>query len=293
MKGILIMDKPAGFTSFDVVAVARGLLKTKKIGHAGTLDPLATGVLPLFVGEAARAVDMLPCQDKSYRAGFQLGVATDTLDCTGTVVKTSSLAVTRRQVEEALRAFAGDIMQVPPMYSALRRDGKRLYQLAREGVEVEREPRPVTIYAIKLLDFDEDEQKGQLELSCSKGTYVRSVIDDLGRILGCGGMMTQLVRTSAAGFSLADAMSLEQARALAAEEKLAQCLRPVDQVFASLAAVKLSPKQTVRYRNGGMLDIERLQGARPMSRYRVYSHTGEFLGLGQTDEMQMRVLKNF
>lgn len=293
MKGIIIINKPSGFTSFDVVAVARGLLKTKKIGHAGTLDPMATGVLPLFIGEAARAVDLLPCQDKSYRAAFQLGVSTDTLDSTGVVLRTSPLPVTARQVEEALQALRGGTQQVPPMYSALRRDGKRLYELARAGVEVERAPRPVTVYKLELLRYDAAARSGELDISCSKGTYVRSLIDDMGRALGCGGMMTGLVRTMAAGFTLEQSITLEQARALAAEGGLEARLLPVDQVFSDLPSVTLSPRQSVRYRNGGELDLERLRGAQPGCRYRVYSDTKEFLGLGQTGQTQLKVLKNF
>ena len=189
MNGILCINKPQGFTSFDVAAKLRGMLKTKKIGHAGTLDPMATGVLPVFVGNATKACDIMPDSSKAYRASFRLGEQSDTQDSTGTILKTAEVNCTAADIEALLPKFRGEIMQIPPMYSAVSVNGKRLYELARQGIEVERESRNVTIYSLELLNFDEETQSGTLKVACSKGTYIRTLCEDIGNYLGTGGTL--------------------------------------------------------------------------------------------------------
>ena len=197
MNGILIIDKPQDFTSFDVIAIVRGCMHERKTGHTGTLDPMATGVLPILLGSATKAQELLPDTDKEYIAEFRLGMTTDTLDITGKTLSTSDAEVTREQLEEVLPKFRGDIMQKPPMYSAVYKDGVRLYELARKGIEVEREERPANVSLLELTHFDEAAQSGSLKISCSKGTYIRVICDDIGRLLGCGCVMTSLRRTRA------------------------------------------------------------------------------------------------
>jgi len=226
MNGILCLDKPADMTSFSCCAVVRRLLGVKKVGHAGTLDPMATGVLPLLVGNASKALDWLPVHDKSYTATLRFGFTSDTLDVWGQVVSTNKPLPTLADIEAALPQFRGNILQVPPMTSALKIDGTRLYELARQGKTVERIARPVTVYQLDILDFDPVAGELTLHCACSKGTYIRSICDDLGRELGCGAIMTALRRTKAAGFSLNDCVTLDEARALAQEGTLGARLLP-------------------------------------------------------------------
>ena len=213
MNGVIILDKPAGFTSFDAVAVMRGLAREKKIGHTGTLDPMATGVLPLLIGRAAKAADLLPDTDKEYMAGFRLGERFDTGDVTGKIIETSPARASEGDLLRALERFRGDIMQTPPMYSAVSVGGQRLYKLARQGIEIEREPRPVHIGRLELASFDEKEQRGTLAVACSKGTYIRALIEDIARAAGTLGVMTALRRTKACGFTVRAAVTLEDLRA--------------------------------------------------------------------------------
>ena len=214
-NGILIIDKPAGWTSHDVVAKLRGILHEKRIGHAGTLDPMATGVLPVFVGRATRAVEFAAEREKEYLAGLRLGLTTDTQDTTGTVTATHPVTAGRADLEAVLPQFTGDILQIPPMYSAIKRQGQKLYELARRGQEVERDPRPVTIHALEILDQPSPTEY-TLRVACSKGTYVRTLCHDIGQALGCGGTMYALRRTQAAGFTLDQAVTLEAVQAAAA-----------------------------------------------------------------------------
>ncbi|QAT51135.1 tRNA pseudouridine(55) synthase TruB [Caproiciproducens sp. NJN-50] len=297
MNGILILDKPAGFTSFDVVAVLRGLTREKRIGHTGTLDPMATGVLPLLLGCATRAEALLPDTDKEYEAGFRLGIATDTQDTTGKTVAESGHGATAEEVESALGAFRGDILQVPPMVSAVSVGGKRLYDLARRGIEVEREPRPVTIYRLELLSYDEAARSGALRIACSKGTYVRTVCADLGEALHTYGAMSSLRRTRASGFTVSDCITLPRAKELAAEGRLEERVLPVETLFSDLPSVGVSPAQSVRFLNGGALDLERTALRRTApgegSVYRVKDPAGGFLGLGRAENGRLRVLRLF
>lgn len=284
----MLVNKPAGFTSFDVIAVLRGILHERRLGHTGTLDPMATGVLPVLIGSAAKASDILPDNEKSYEAGFALGMATDTLDSTGTVTKTSDKPVSEEEILTALEGFRGVIDQIPPMYSAVSVNGRRLYDLARQGIEVERTPRKVEIFEISLLEYDPAQRTGRLYISCSKGTYIRTIIDDLGTALGSFGVMTSLVRTSSQGFKLEDCMSLDEIKACTDIESR---LIPADSLFNCYPAVNLSEKQGKMYKNGVRLDPARVKGAEKEGMYRVYC--GEFLGLCRVENGEMVVFKNF
>ena len=283
MDGIIIMDKPEDFTSFDMVAKLRRLLGTRKVGHAGTLDPMATGVLPIFVGRATKCCDILPDQNKRYTATFELGYTTDTLDATGRVL-------TRTPVQAALEQFRGEIMQLPPMYSAIQINGRRLYDLARQGIEIEREKRPITIHHLELLEADEQENRYVIDVSCSKGTYIRTLCADIGEVLGCGATMTALRRTQAVGFSLADSLTLEQAEQLAEQGKLTEHLLPVETVFESLPKIVLCAAQERMYRNGVRLDLARLDGMPALGNWagdiRICGEDGTFLGVSYADWQQ-------
>ena len=292
MNGILCLDKPADMTSFSCCAVLRRLLQEKKVGHAGTLDPMATGVLPVLVGNATRALDWLPVHDKRYTATLRFGLTSDTLDIWGTVKQTGAPLPSRTDVEAALPAFRGEIMQIPPMTSAIRQNGVRLYELARRGIEVERPARPVTIYSLTLIDFDPASGELTLDCACSKGTYIRTLCDDLGRVLGCGAVMTALRRTEAAGFTLEDCLSPEQARALAAEGTLGSRLIPTEALFAVYPAVTVTEKQACRFANGGALDLLRLH--QPVTgTVRVYAPDRRFLGLGVPENGALTVGRLF
>ena len=226
-NGILVIDKPAGWTSMDVCAKLRGVFHDKRVGHGGTLDPMATGILPVFIGRATRAVEFAEKSDKEYIAGLKLGVITNTQDITGEVLETRPACVSREQLEEALEQFRGDILQIPPMYSAIKINGKKLYELARKGREVERPARPVTIKALELL-----RQQGEdlyiIRVRCTKGTYIRTLCHDIGQALGCGGCMSSLERTMTAGFSLGDARTMDEVQSA---QDPAALLMPVDTLF--------------------------------------------------------------
>ena len=300
MTGVLILDKPAGFTSFDAVAVCRRLCHERKIGHTGTLDPMATGVLPLLLGKATRAASLLEDTDKEYEAGFRLGVSTDTEDSTGKVLETSDTPVSRELLESLLPRFRGEIMQVPPMYSAVSKDGKRLYELARKGIEVERDARPVTIFKLELMEYHEETREGKLTVSCSKGTYIRTLIADLAKAAGSLGVMTALRRTKACGFTLADAITLDEAKALSEAGTLDEKLRPVESLFVHLPTVTVSGAQAARFGNGGQLDLKRIPAFRKQNPpdgeiVRVRGEKGEFLGLGQVQAEKgwLAILKLF
>lgn len=282
-NGIVIIDKPAGWTSMDVCAKVRGILHEKRVGHSGTLDPMATGVLPVFVGHATRAVEFAESSPKEYVAGLRLGLVTDTQDVTGNTLNAQIVAATKADLSALLPRFTGPILQIPPMYSAIKVDGKRLYDLARKGKEVVRQPRPVTIYELDLL-----EQTGEtdylLRCVCSKGTYLRTLCHDLGQALGCGGAMYSLRRTRAAGFTLSQAVTLE-----AVQQQGDTLLLPTDQFFAQLPAYSLpTPGQEIRVRNGGPVTA-----ALPDGSYRVYSQSGDFLCISQAKSGTLTSLKNF
>ena len=299
MNGVILIDKPQGFTSFDVIAVVRRLTGQRKTGHTGTLDPNATGVLPVLLGSATKAQDLISNHDKSYTADFRLGLRTDTLDIWGSVTETREAAVTKEAVQQALEAFRGEISQVPPMYSALKKDGKRLYDLARQGIEIEREPRKITVYSLTLDAFDEEKQEGTLTVSCSKGTYIRTLIDDLGSALGTGAVMTALRRTEACGYTIGECVTLDRLRELSEEGKLDSVIRSVESLFCDEEELAVSDAQAKRFQNGGALTLDRtaLRGKTDCDgkRFRVKTRDGIFIGLGKADSQQnlLKIVKAF
>lgn len=286
-NGIIVMDKPAGWTSMDVCGKLRRLLDERRVGHAGTLDPMATGVLPVFVGRATRAVEFAESGDKEYIAGLRLGVETDTQDSTGQVVAEHKVDCDRQALEEVLPQFRGDILQVPPMYSALKRNGKKLYELARKGKTVERKPRPVTISALDILS-QESPDHYTLRIGCSKGTYIRTLCHDIGQTLGCGGVMDALRRTRAAGFTLAEAVTMEQVIQAAEEGRAEALLTPVDRFFDGHPALTVRGRAERLCRNGNPFHWEAEEGL-----YRVYGSDGSFLMLGRLEQGQMKTVKSF
>lgn len=288
MDGIVCIDKPEGMTSFLCVAILRRLLGEKKVGHAGTLDPNATGVLPILVGRGTKLLDHLPCHDKCYTATLRFGAVSDTLDVWGEVTETGAPLPTLAAIEAALPAFRGEIMQIPPMTSALKQDGVRLYDLARQGIEVERPARPVTIYALELLEYNEKEGLLTLSCHCSSGTYIRTLCDDLGRALGCGAVMTALRRTMAAGFPLTDCITIDEARVLAEAGTLTDRLLPLENALAAYPAVTVSAPQAARFRNGGALALERLR-AKVDGPVRVYDPDGTCIALGTPADGELKM----
>ena len=286
MNGIIVIDKPPRFTSFDVVAVMRGLFGTKKVGHTGTLDPMATGVLPILIGSATKAQDLTPDSGKEYVAGFRLGVVTDTEDSTGTVKETFPVTADEKALESALSHFRGEILQVPPMYSAIQKNGVRLYDLARKGIEVEREARPVTIHELELLEYRQETGEGSIRVRCSKGTYVRTLCHDIGQALGCGGCMSSLRRTAAAGFTLDDAVTLDRV-----QQEGEALLAPLDSLFRQHPAYRIRhPRVDALCRNGNPFTVRQ---PLPEGLYRVYGLEGEFLCLSRLEGGVMTSLKNF
>lgn len=286
-NGIIVVKKPQNFTSFDVVAVMRGCLHTKKIGHGGTLDPMATGILPVFVGSAAKAVSLLPNSDKSYRAGFRLGITSDTLDIWGKCSEQKDVCVSTELLTETLKKFTGSIMQIPPMYSAVKIGGKKLCDLARQGVEVERSPRSVTVSRLELIDFDGI--GGEIEVDCSSGTYIRSLIDDIGTALGTGAVMTALERTRACGFT--EGIPLEELRNMP-YERILEKLLPVESVFCGYPAVYLNEVQQKLYLNGVRLDTNRISKCpAPDTVCRVYAN--EFIGIARITDSELVSIKRF
>ena len=290
MQGILCLDKPQEMTSFIACACVRRALGVKKTGHAGTLDPMATGVLPILCGGATRALEWLPDHDKRYLVTVRFGAVSDTQDIWGTVEQTGKPLPTKDALEAALTHFRGDILQTPPMMSAIKKDGVRLYELARKGIEIEREARPVTIHTLELLSFDGE--TAVLDCACSKGTYMRVIAADLGQMLGCGALMSGLRRTLAAGFSLEECLTLEQVREEAANGTVAQRILPVDRVLGCYPSVTVTEAQANRFRNGGALSLERLRsGIDGVTR--VYAPDGHFLGLGKPKEEELAVARLF
>ena len=286
-NGIIIVDKPSGWTSQDVAAKLRGVFHERRIGHGGTLDPMATGVLPVFVGRATRAAEFMESAQKEYIAGLRLGMTTNTQDTSGETLQTAPVCVTRQELEAALKQFTGPIEQIPPMYSAIKIGGKKLYELARKGQEIERKPRPVTIYALELLDGDGADWT--IRVRCSKGTYVRTLCHDIGAALGCGGCMSSLRRTMAGGFTLRQAVTMPELLKFAEENDPQTLLMPVDALFAQHPALIVTMGQAARIRNGAdVRDRSFADGT-----YRVYAEDGNFLMLGKAAGGTLSVIKNF
>lgn len=283
ISGVLVVDKPEGFTSFDAVAVARKAAGEKKAGHTGTLDPMATGVLPILFGAATKAVNFLPDTDKEYLASFRLGEKYDTGDVTGALLGRDDTMVSREDLLAALGKFAGETEQLPPMYSAVSIGGRRLYQLAREGREVERVPRKIKISLLKLLEYSPERREGRLKLRCSKGTYVRALIEDIARELGTLGVMTALRRTAACGFSENDAVPLLELREMPKEE-IEGKMFCVERLFLSFPAVLVSDSQGKRFLNGGALShLGRNFTFENGTKVRIKTKDDGFLGLAEAD----------
>ncbi len=283
MNGIVIIDKPQGWTSQDVTARLRRVFGTRRIGHGGTLDPMATGVLPVFVGRATRGVEFFEHARKEYETLLRPGLITDTQDVTGTVLETREATLDDAQIEAVLPRFRGEILQVPPMYSALKVNGQKLCDLARRGKTVDRQPRPITIHALEYLGMEEGCLR--LRVDCSKGTYIRTLCQDIGEALGCGGCMEALRRTRAGEYDLSQTVPLQQVLDSEAPE---QYLRPVDSMFAEKPMVRLTANQERRCRNGNSFSIALPDGA-----YRAYGQSGEFLMLARVTNGTMETVKSF
>ena len=287
MNGIVIIDKPQEWTSNDVVSRLRRVFNTRRIGHGGTLDPMATGVLPVFVGRATRGVEFFEHAEKTYETVLRFGLTTDTEDTTGKTITEQEVSLTEADVLAVLPKFRGDILQVPPMYSALKINGQKLYDLARKGREVERQPRPITIHELELLDFDG--QNARLRVRCSKGTYIRTLCKDIGEALGCGGCMAELRRVQAGEYTLEGSVPLRRLLDISeAGEDVEHFLRPVDSMFASVPKMTLTEANARRVRNGNHFNCNAAPG-----RYRVYSPEGEFLALCQWEDGVMSTIKSF
>ena len=283
MDGIVIVDKPQNWTSQDVTARLRRVFHTRRIGHGGTLDPMATGVLPVFVGRATRGVEFFEHAEKTYETVLRLGLTTDTEDITGAVLTETPVSVTDEQIEAALAAFRGEIMQVPPMYSALKVNGQKLCDLARKGKTVERQPRPITIHELTLLERGVNTLR--LRVRCSKGTYIRTLCKDIGEELGCGGCMESLRRVSAGEYTIDEAVPLQE---LLDTTQAAKYLRSVDTMFRNYPAVTLTANQEKRCRNGNAFSVKLPEGT-----FRAYSQSGEFLMLAKVENGVMTTVKSF
>lgn len=286
-NGILIVDKPDGWTSQDVAAKLRGVFHEKRVGHGGTLDPMATGVLPIFIGRATRGVEFFESAEKEYIAGLRLGTVTNTQDTTGEILEEKPVAVTREDVEAALRRFTGELDQLPPMYSAIKINGQKLYELARKGKEVARTPRRITILELELLGGEDSDYT--IRVRCSKGTYVRTLCHDLGSVLGCGGCMSSLRRTRAGSFTLSQAVTMQQVLDFAAEHDPQELLMPVDAVFSVHPPLIVTLGQAAKLKNGAQVrDWQFKPGT-----YRVFAEDGEFLLLGRVENGLLTTIKSF
>ncbi len=283
MNGIVIVDKPQGWTSQDVTARLRRVFNTRRIGHGGTLDPMATGVLPVFVGRGTRGVEFFEHAEKTYEATLRLGLATDTEDITGTILEEKEVHISEAEFLGILPQFRGKIQQIPPMYSALKVDGQKLCDLARKGKEVERQPREIEIFTLECLAFSGNEAR--LRVHCSKGTYIRTLCKDIGEALGCGGCMAALRRVTAGEYTIEEAVPLAE---LLETEEPERYLRPVDTMFRNYPAITLTENQEKRCRNGNAFTLKIADGT-----YRAYAQSGEFLMLAKVENGIMSTIKSF
>lgn len=286
MNGIILVDKPCGWTSHDVVGKLRGILRERRIGHSGTLDPMATGLLVVFAGRATRAVEFAEADSKEYIAGLRLGVSTDTQDTTGNVLNTCETLPSKDELIAAANGFLGEISQIPPMYSAIKINGKKLYELARRGEIVERSPRKVTISKLELVG--EDKCDYILDIHCSKGTYIRTLCSDIGDKLGCGGCMSSLRRVKAGVFSITQAHTMEQIQAAADSGGLDGIIIPVDTLFTDKPKLTVNEFEEKKLRNGNTIKTKSADGT-----YRVYSESGEFLLLAEVKDNLLKTIKSF
>ena len=279
MNGIINVNKPIGITSFDVVSKVRRLFQVKKVGHAGTLDPDASGVLPLCIGKATKVIEYLMDKDKTYRVGLFLGIATDTQDASGNIILEKSVLSSDEEIRNIINSFQGERDQIPPMYSAVRVKGKRLYELARKGIEVERSPRPITIYRIDIISIRRESDKAHVifDVECSKGTYVRTLCHDIGELLGCGGHMSSLVRTRSGPFLLEDSYALEDLERLKSEGRLETALISMDKALLKMPSVYISHSNAIKLKNGLSVPSKGLTS----DFMRVYHESGVFLAIGK------------
>lgn len=285
--GIIVLNKPSDWTSFDVIAKARGIIGYRKLGHSGTLDPMATGVLPIFIGRATKAVDMQIIKDKEYIATFKLGINTDTGDITGEIINRREIRATKEDVLAEMENFKGEILQYPPMYSAVKFNGQPLYKLARQGVTVERKQRKAVIKELVMLECNEENSEYTIKVLCSEGTYIRTLVEDIGENLGCGAVLTQLCRTKACGYTLEDTITLQQLQQARDENCVDSLIIPVDTVFAHLDRIDMSEELTKRVMNGARSRI-----SKPDGDYRVY-YKDAFIAVANVTDKKLSVVKLF
>jgi len=296
MNGIIVIDKPADWTSHDVIAKLRGALKQKRIGHGGTLDPMATGVLPVFIGRATRAAEFCENADKEYIAGLQLGTVTDTQDITGNVLQKNDVTISADDLASILPRFTGAIKQIPPMYSAIKKDGKKLYELARKGIEIPREPREVFIYelgvtgTVLLTPCQENRPSVTLKITCSKGTYIRTLCHDIGAALGCGGTLSALRRTRAGVYTIDMAHSLDDVLSAVLSDTVSDMIKPTDSIFSDYPSITLVESEVQRAKNGAICYT---QNNIDNGKYRVYAPGGEFLLLAEVTRNKVKTIKSF
>lgn len=286
MNGIILIDKPQEWTSHDVVGKLRGILHERRIGHSGTLDPLATGLLVIFVGRATRAVEFAEADTKEYIAGLRLGISTDTQDITGRVISSGGAVPDEFQLRKALEKFKGELEQIPPMYSAIKVGGKKLYELARKGESIERRSRHITVFDLDIAGRADDDYV--LRVSCSKGTYVRTLCNDIGQALGCGGCMSSLRRTKAGVFSVEDAHTIAEIQEAADRGEAESLIIPLDTLFSEFNKLTVPAVAEKKLRNGSIVNISASDG-----KYRVYSESNEFLLLGEVQSGRLKTIKSF
>ena len=290
MDGVIVINKPTGQTSHNLVGFTRRLLNIKKVGHTGTLDPDASGVLPVCIGRGTKAADMLTASDKAYRAQFILGMTTDTLDASGEILTEQPVNVTKEQIEDVIKGFIGEIFQIPPMFSAIKKDGKKLYELAREGITIEREKRKVTIFDIKICELDMQNYAITIEVFCSKGTYIRTLCEDIGMKLGCGAYMNTLVRIKSANFTLEESYTPEELLKMKENGTIEKVIIPVDKLFLDYDKVVLDEFLTGKAKNGIAI---RKKGLEDGNLYRIYGYDGEFLCISEYRDGALYLKKAF
>ena len=290
MDGVIIINKPTGQTSHNLVGFTRRLFNIKKVGHTGTLDPDASGVLPVCIGRGTKAADMLTASDKAYRAQFILGMTTDTLDASGEILTEQPVKVSKEQIEETIKGFIGEIYQIPPMFSAIKKDGKKLYELAREGITIDREKRKVSIFDIKICEIDMENYAITMDVSCSKGTYIRTLCEDIGMALGCGAYMNTLVRTKSAGFTVEECYPPEELLEMKKNGTLESIVIPVDKLFSDYEEVVLDAFLSAKAKNGIPI---RKKGYKEGKLYRIYNENHDFLCISQYRESAFYLEKAF
>jgi len=290
MNGIILVNKPIGKTSHDIVSIMRRLTGIRRIGHTGTLDPMAEGVLPVCIGNATKVSDMLTNADKKYTAELILGMTTDTLDAEGEVITECAVDVTEEQIKDTINSFIGEIEQIPPMYSAIKKDGKKLYELAREGKTAEREARRINIYDIKITDINNENNSVTIDVHCSKGTYIRTLCEDIGLKLKVGAYMNKLTRTETAGFNISNCYTLAEINEFCQNGTLNKMLIPTDSVFYKYPEIRLNEKQSARIKNGVFVSAP---GIEETKKYRVYDNIGQFICVAQCIEGRLHIIKSF